>query len=82
LPGITRDLVVELAHAAHIPCLEQSVSGTELRNADEVWLTSSTKEILPVTCLDSTVVADGTPGKIWQRMYKLYQQYKQGLCGH
>ncbi len=79
LPGITRDLVVELARNAGIPCRERTVTESELRAAQEIWITSSTREILPVTRLDDTVVGKGRPGEMWQRMYQLYQQYKERL---
>ncbi len=79
LPGITRDLVVELARDAGIPCQERTVTEGELRAAQEIWITSSTREILPVTRLDDTVVGKGRPGEMWRRMYQLYQQYKERL---
>ncbi len=79
LPGITRDLVVELARKEEIPCLEQEIPAARLHSADEIWLTSSTREILPVTHLDGEAVGNGTPGELWQRMYRCYQRYKQGL---
>jgi len=50
-----------------------------LNTADEIWLTSSTKEILPVTQLNGQPVGNGVPGKVWQQMYALYQDYKQTL---
>jgi D-alanine transaminase len=79
LPGITRDLIIELAEANNIPALEKSISLTDLQNANEIWLTSSTKEILSVTRLDDSNVADGKPGPLYQRMLALYQDYKQQL---
>lgn len=79
LPGITRDLVVELAHANGIPCDEAEFRVADLRAADEIWLTSSTKEILPVTQLDGAMVGTGTPGSLWRRMFDLYQDYKSTL---
>jgi len=79
LPGITRDLVVELARNAGIPCQERTVTESELRAAQEIWITSSTREILPVTRLDDTVVGEGRPGEMWRRMYQLYQRYKERL---
>lgn len=77
LPGITRDLVVELACAEGLACREGDVSEAELRAADEVWLTSSTKEVLPVTRLDGVAVGDGIPGPVWRRVYALFQDYKR-----
>ncbi|HEC20195.1 MAG TPA: D-amino acid aminotransferase [Gammaproteobacteria bacterium] len=79
LPGITRDLILELAEANHIPFVEQNISRDELKNADEIWLTSSTKEILAVTRLDGEAVGGGKPGPLYQRMLALYQDYKQQL---
>ena len=76
LPGITRDLVVELAQANNIPMEERDITESELRNADEVWMTSSTKEILPITSLDGQAVADGKPGAMHARMLDIYRQYK------
>ncbi|OOG24756.1 D-amino acid aminotransferase [Thioalkalivibrio denitrificans] len=79
LPGITRDLVVELAADHGIPLMEAPVTEADLRAAEEIWLTSSTKEILPVTRLDGVPVGDGRPGPVWARMMKHYQTYKQQL---
>jgi len=79
LPGITRDLVVELAHANQLACEETTLSENDLRQADEIWLTSSTKEILPVTTLNHRPVSGGKPGPIWQKMYTLFQAYKANL---
>lgn len=79
LPGITRDLVVELAHRHGIPCEETTISDEQLHQADEVWLTSSTKEILSVTTLDGKPVGDGKPGAMWHTMYQHYQDYKAEL---
>lgn len=79
LPGVTRDLVVQLAQANDVPCREGEISETELRAADELWLTSSTKEILPVTRLDGLPVGNGQPGPMWERLLALYQEYKRSL---
>jgi D-alanine transaminase len=75
LPGITRDLVLELAADNAIPFREADVRETELRAADEVWLTSSTREISPVVTLDGQQVGSGKPGPVWERMIRLYQDY-------
>lgn len=77
LPGITRDLILEQAAAHAIPYREADISTEDLINADEIWLTSSTKEILPVTVLDSTPVGDGKPGALYHRMSELYRHYKE-----
>ena len=79
LPGITRDLVVELSAQHQLPCVEREISQTELGNADEIWVTSSTREIVAVTELDDTPVGDGKPGPIWRQMFDWYQAYKEAL---
>lgn len=77
LSGITRDLVLELADKAGINYREQAVSDADLHRAEEIWISSSTREVLPVTTLDDKPVATGKPGPIWQQIDALYQRYKQ-----
>ena len=79
LPGITRDLVVELAEKNNIRCEVRDISEQELNSADEVWLTSSTREIAPIVELNGSPVGDGKAGGCWRKMINLYQQYKQAL---
>lgn len=76
LPGITRDLILELAAHHALPYRESDISSEDLINADEIWLTSSTKEIMPVTSLDNVRVGDGKPGAVYKRMSALYAEYK------
>jgi len=80
LPGITRDLILELAQTNRIACAERAISEAELRSATEVWMTSSTREIVPVTRLDDKPVADGKPGPMFTKMHALYQGYKRAFC--
>ncbi len=75
LPGITRDLVLELAAKNNIAHFEERISLQRAQQADEIWLTSSTKEIIPVTLLDDKPVANGQPGPLWARMLTLYQAF-------
>lgn len=79
LPGITRDLILELAVANAIPFRECSIPEADLRGADEIWLTSSTREISPVTRLDDQPVGLGQPGPAWKTMIGLFQQYKESV---
>jgi D-alanine transaminase len=76
LPGITRALALILARENAIRFVERPISLEELQNADEIWLSSSTREVLPVTLLDSQAVGSGRPGPLWVRMDALYQDYK------
>jgi D-alanine transaminase len=77
LPGTTHDVVMELARKARIPIELREVSEDEVRAADEIWLTSATKEVLAVSRLDGKPVGSGKPGPMFKRMYKLYQDYKR-----
>ncbi len=79
LPGITRDLVVEIAQANGIVLEQRKVLLEELRSAEEVWLTSSTREVLPVIELDGQQIGKGQPGPLWIRMNALYQERKELL---
>lgn len=76
LPGITYDLVLELAAANGIAVEIGKFEEARIRAADELWLTSSTKEVLPITTLDGQPIADGKPGPLFWRMHALYQDYK------
>lgn len=76
LPGITRDVVLKLAADNNIPLLEQAVTEQQLKHADEIWMSSSTKEVLPITELDNEPVGTGKPGPVWKQIDRLYQQYK------
>lgn len=80
LPGITLDLVLDLARNAKLPIEIRPVPEHELREADEIWVSSSTKEVLPVTTLDGKPVGNGKPGPMYARMYGLYQDHKAQIA--
>jgi len=77
LPGTTYDVVVELARKARLKLQLREVPEDEVRSADEIWVTSATKEVLAVTKLDGKRVGTGKPGPVFKRMHKLYQDYKR-----
>jgi D-alanine transaminase len=79
LPGITRDLVLELAQEEGIPYAEASISLEDLEQAEEIWLTSSTREIRPVVQLNGKPVGTGQPGAVWRRACHLLDAYKERL---
>lgn len=79
LPGITRDLVIEIAKNNAISVEEREIKEEELYSADEVWMTSSTREIAPVIKLNGKAVGAGIAGPMWKRVMDLYQQYKSLL---
>ncbi|HET7400286.1 MAG TPA: D-amino acid aminotransferase [Usitatibacter sp.] len=79
LLGITYDLVVRLAAEGAVKLEIRRITEGELRDADEVWLSSSTKEVLAVTRIDGKPVGTGKPGPAFRRMHALFQEYKAGL---
>lgn len=79
LPGITRDLALELARLHRLPCEETPITESALRNADEIWISSSTREIVPVTRLDGHPVGKGEPGPVWKNMVRHYRAYKDAV---
>ena len=76
LPGITYDLVLELAAAKGIQSRVEPIAESVLRGADEIWLTSSTREVQAITHLDGQAVGNAKPGPIFEKMDRLYQDYK------
>ncbi len=83
LPGITYLLMMDLAKEAGIPLEVRRVSRREVRNCDELWMLSSTKEVVPITSLDDKPVGAaahrGKPGPLFAKMYALFQAYKRNL---
>jgi len=80
LPGTTRGVVEELADRIGLARRATRVSETELRAAQEIWLSAATREVVPVTQLDGRPVGAGAPGPLWRRLYDELQRYKQELA--
>lgn len=81
LPGATRQAVIDLAEENGIRCDEAAIDIDRLLAADEVFLTGSVLEIMPVTAIEKHVVGDGMPGAMAKRMMKLYQELVERECG-
>jgi D-alanine transaminase len=79
LPGITYDVVLELAAASKVPVEVREIGEDEVRGADELWLTSSSKEVLAVTTLDGRPVGDGQPGPVFKVIYGAFQEFKRRI---
>lgn len=73
LAGVTRDLVIELIEEAGLPFAHASISEKDLLEADEIWLTSSLREVAPIIELNGKAVGNGQPGPIWLKINQLYQ---------
>jgi len=79
LGGITRELVLELAIKHQIPYQEHDISVEELLQADEVWITSSSRDIMPITNIDGKTIGNGKPGPLWKQMLTYFRDYKDSL---
>lgn len=77
LPGITYDVVLELARSHGMKHEVREVLEAEVRSADELWMASSTREVLAITTLDGRPVGDGRPGPMGRRMHAWYQDFKR-----
>lgn len=73
LSGITREFILELAEQNNMLYREQQIAKAELEQADEIWISSSTREIYPITKLDGNNVGDGEVGPLWKKIIKLYR---------
>lgn len=77
LPGITYDAVFEIAQAHGLPTERRPVPEAELRAADEIWLSSSGREVLAITTLDGRPVGDGRPGPVYRQVQQWLQDAKR-----
>jgi D-alanine transaminase len=64
LPGVTRDIVIEIAHSLGIPVREEAISTEELHQLDELLLTGTTTDVTPILSVDGLPIGNGTPGAV------------------
>ncbi|HEV2268581.1 MAG TPA: D-amino acid aminotransferase [Steroidobacteraceae bacterium] len=77
LPSITRLVVGEVLVALGLPLEVREIHRDELHTADEIWLASSTREVMSVTSLDGRALGTGKAGAIWRRVFDEYQAVKK-----
>jgi len=75
LPGVTRTVLATIARRARLPLSERPITRAELLAADEVFLTASTIEILPVVRVERTRIGDGTPGPVTRVLQVRYRRH-------
>src|SRR5688572_18474450 len=75
LPGVTRALVLERARELGIEVREQSIRVGELLAADEAFITSTLKEVMPIATVDGTPIGNGKPGSVTKRLQDAYRRY-------
>jgi len=78
IPGITRKAIIELAAKHHIECTERTVKVAELYTADEVWLTASNKDIVPIIEIDGTKL-EYNNSQLWQQFNIYLQEHKTAV---
>jgi len=76
LPGVTRKIAIQCAENLGIKIKEEKFTKEELMQADEVWISSSTREILPITIIDGVSISNGHAGTVWSLVYDQYQKLK------
>lgn len=76
LGGITREIVIDICQQNKIICREKDITEDELHDADEIWMSSSSREIVPIVALNQHAVGKGKPGAMWLQMIQLYQEHK------
>jgi branched-chain amino acid aminotransferase len=81
LAGITREVVLELAQAAGVPCGEKALRLPDLLGADEAFLSSTTREVVPIGLVDDRPIGDGRPGPLTRRLLQAFRDYAPAHCG-
>jgi branched-chain amino acid aminotransferase len=81
LPGITRAVVIELLAGLGLPCHEKPLQLDTLLAADEAFLTSTTREVMPVRQVDDSPIGDGRPGPYTCRLMEAFHAYAPAHCG-
>lgn len=80
LGGITRELIIELCASHRIPFVEREIPKAQLYDADEIWISSSTKDVTPIVTLDNRTIGHGIPGPLWKSFARLFVDYKLSVC--
>lgn len=80
LAGITREVVLELASTLGLPAREEALTADDLRRADEAFLTSSTREVVPIRRVDGQPVGNGRPGPVTRRLLEAFRAYAPHHC--
>jgi D-alanine transaminase len=80
LPGTTRDVAIELTRL-NMPVEFRAITLNELFDADEVWIAAATRDVLPITTIDSRPIGTGKPGECWRRSSQAFIDLRAQLAG-
>jgi len=81
LAGITRETVIGLCTDLKVAVCEREIPREELLGAEEIWITSSSKDALPIVTLDGRPVGNGVPGPVWKDLARFFVEHKRSICG-
>jgi D-alanine transaminase len=81
LKGITKDVILDICSKRNIPFEEKTFSLDDLKRADEVFLSSTTSEVMPVIEMDGNKVNNGMPGEVTRKIQELFQREIERQCG-
>ena len=79
LPGVTRDLIINLARQSDKQVFEEDISSDRLISADEIWCSSSTNYVVPITKVDEANIKNGKVGDTTKEFYNLVTKFIQDL---
>ncbi|MCL5261555.1 MAG: aminotransferase class IV [Gammaproteobacteria bacterium] len=82
LGGVTRDLLLKLLAKTKLPVIERKIKQNELKAADEIWVSSSSRGIFPIVKLDGRLIKNGKPGPIWEKAIAIYLEYRNSVGRH
>jgi len=80
LEGITRELLLEVARRNDIAVDERTLLPDDVRGADEVFITASARQVVPIVQVDDAVIGDGEPGPVTRRLIALYRDEARRLA--
>jgi D-alanine transaminase len=75
LPGVTRDLLIDLLRENNMAINESDISQDDLLSSDEVWCSSSTNAVVPITMIDENQIGSGAVGSIALQMYDITKDF-------
>jgi branched-chain amino acid aminotransferase len=81
LAGITREVVLEIAAGLGVPCRQEPLHLEDLLGAEEAFLTSTTREVVPVRQVDDRPIGAGRPGPLTRRLMQAFREYAPAHCG-
>lgn len=79
LGGVTRELIISLAKQHNVPFKEKVITENMLKEANEIWMTGSSKEIFPIITLNEKPVGEGKVGHLWNQMMDYYEEHKNAV---